>query len=335
MLTWKTLLPAVIVPTAVCLTAQASLSGAAEECRTRPGLSTPRDSHWYYRIDRPDRRHCWFLAAEGRAVRVHGRGAEAAASGPDASKPKAPTPNAELQRPSAAAAPVHATPSQVALMGLGPSDVAGSIPAVREIGAVAEFAARWPSPLDARYSDRTETGTTDSMDTRLHTTAAAAETTVNLPVVTAERGGPEGQRASRQEVLQTASLAGGAALALLFFAGWIVKAGGRSHVHRAGQIARAEDVLPPSGRVPTATVTRPRPGRRQSMPTDPAVDLKTSLAELMGDLRRADAADAVRQPAPLPRLPSTLGCGGLATSARCGREPAVPRTQRRCAPETS
>ena len=238
---------------------------------------------------------------------------------------KAPTPDAELQRPSADAAPAQATRSQAALMAPGPADVAGSIPAVREVGAVTEFAARWPSPLDARYLDRAEIGTTDSMDTGLHTTAAAAETTVNLPVVTAARGGREGQRASRQEVLQTASLAGGAALALLFFAGWIVKAGGRSRLQLGAELATID------GHAWAPASLTGGPAARLPTPTDPAVDLKRSLGELMRDLRRADATTATNKP-PECKAPAAPDGGHSRAGARARASRSDRAALRRTAP---
>ena len=289
MLTWKKLVPAVIVPTAVCLTAQTSLSGAAEECRTRPGLSTPRGSHWYYRINRPDRQHCWYLAAEGRDVRARGRGTDVAAAAPDASVPKSSTPNATPPRREADAAPDQATLSQAALMAPGPAEVAAPQPPVH--GTETEFAARWPSPSGVRDLADSATGTTNAADPEQQTAGAAAETSMR-PVVTAERAEPasEGQQVLQQEVLQTASLAGGAALALLFFAGWIVTAGGRSRLRLGTELAAID-----GGAWAPPTPTGGRAARLPT-PTDPAVDLKTSLAELMRDLRRAEAASHAPQP---------------------------------------
>jgi hypothetical protein len=300
MLTWKKLLPAVIVPTAVCLTAQTSLSGAAEECRTRPGLSTPRGSHWYYRINRPDRRHCWYLAAEGRSVRAHGRETASAAAAQDEPMPKSSTPDAGPPRPSADAVPAQATLSQAALMAPGPADVAAPAPPVREAETATEFAARWPSPSGVHHLDNNETAATNTADAERQGTPTAAETPMR-PVVTAERVGPAsgGQKLPQQELpqqeilqpeaLQTASLAGGAALALLFFAGWIVKAGGRSRLRLGAELAAID------GRAWAPASPTGGPAARLPTPTDPAVDLKRSLGELMRDLRRADAASHAPQ----------------------------------------
>src|SRR5258708_22566730 len=58
----------------VLVTAQTSLAEpAADECKTTPGPSAPRGSHWYYRVNRTDQRHCWFLGPEGAKVRSQAR----------------------------------------------------------------------------------------------------------------------------------------------------------------------------------------------------------------------------------------------------------------------
>jgi hypothetical protein len=33
----------------------------ADECLAKPNAPSPRGSHWYYRIDRANNRHCWYL----------------------------------------------------------------------------------------------------------------------------------------------------------------------------------------------------------------------------------------------------------------------------------
>src|SRR6202000_2704204 len=35
---------------------------AADECLTAPKGETPGGSHWYYRIEHPSNRHCWYLS---------------------------------------------------------------------------------------------------------------------------------------------------------------------------------------------------------------------------------------------------------------------------------
>jgi hypothetical protein len=42
-------------------------AAAADACRTEPGDQTPDGQHWYYRIERPSNRQCWYLRDIGEA----------------------------------------------------------------------------------------------------------------------------------------------------------------------------------------------------------------------------------------------------------------------------
>ena len=56
----------VLMPAAIVLTSHSSIAGStADECRTTPGTSAPSGLHWYYRVDRTNNRHCWYLHAQG------------------------------------------------------------------------------------------------------------------------------------------------------------------------------------------------------------------------------------------------------------------------------
>jgi hypothetical protein len=48
-------------------TAQAKAK--ADECQSRPGASTPRGSHWFYRLERPSGRRCWYLGPANQKMR--------------------------------------------------------------------------------------------------------------------------------------------------------------------------------------------------------------------------------------------------------------------------
>src|SRR5258708_25755408 len=41
---------------------------AADDCLSEPKNQTPPGGHWYYRIDGPNHRKCWFLGDEGQKV---------------------------------------------------------------------------------------------------------------------------------------------------------------------------------------------------------------------------------------------------------------------------
>ena len=45
---------------------------AADDCLSEPKHQTPPGGHWYYRIDGPYHRKCWFLGDEGQKVSLAG-----------------------------------------------------------------------------------------------------------------------------------------------------------------------------------------------------------------------------------------------------------------------
>jgi hypothetical protein len=62
------ILPAflVLMPATILLTDGSSIAeSTGDECRTKPGTSASPGLHWYYRIDRTNNRHCWYLHAQG------------------------------------------------------------------------------------------------------------------------------------------------------------------------------------------------------------------------------------------------------------------------------
>jgi len=185
------ILPAILafVPATVFLTAQASLSEAApEECKAKPGSSTPPGGHWYYRINRADKRHCWFLSsAELRAP----RGDQARTTAP-----------VEEATSVAAGSPVLSAPS---------AQTAGEI----------DFSARWPENLP-RVEDASfvEPPSISSSYADAQPATDMAQLPSHWPVVETT-GAPT---ASLGEIaLDYISLAGLMATAGLLVAGWAAK----------------------------------------------------------------------------------------------------------------
>src|SRR5271169_5754484 len=54
-----------IVASALVAMIPLSTAGAADKCLTTPKDETPPGKHWYYRIERGTKRHCWYLREEG------------------------------------------------------------------------------------------------------------------------------------------------------------------------------------------------------------------------------------------------------------------------------
>jgi hypothetical protein len=55
-----------VLANAVMLVPVGSFARDAADCLAAPNAASPPGSHWYYRFDRPSRRKCWYLGAEGR-----------------------------------------------------------------------------------------------------------------------------------------------------------------------------------------------------------------------------------------------------------------------------
>ena len=49
-------------------TAQGKAQSKADECLGRPGATAPKGSHWYYRLERPSGRRCWYLGPVNQKV---------------------------------------------------------------------------------------------------------------------------------------------------------------------------------------------------------------------------------------------------------------------------
>jgi len=280
----------VVLSATVLLTGQAS-SGepTADECRIRPGASTPQGTRWYYRVDRMNNRHCWYLSSEKVQLPSHARAAMSQGASPS------PTPQRENATDKA---PSQAASSQIAHAQVAPAQMTSAEaaflePSVRELVPVIDFAARW---LDLRKSLDLAGYQRTAIDTE-------RQKPLTSPVVEAEGVGLQ-QDSADQATFESVSLIGAFVMASLLLAGvvfklarppyqwylrdhWCAAAGrpGPRWYMRADFAARHDDSV---WRAPT--------------PTDPAQDLKTSLWELMRDLQRADAAsDSHRSFAPLAR----------------------------------
>jgi hypothetical protein len=68
----RQLVPALllVVPATTALWAGIEFVQAEEECRARPGSTSPPGSGWYYRVNRVDHRRCWFLVAKNAGTHL-------------------------------------------------------------------------------------------------------------------------------------------------------------------------------------------------------------------------------------------------------------------------
>jgi hypothetical protein len=72
-----TFLAGVVSTVTACVAAR-----AADNCLNEPRHYAPPGSHWYYRLDGPNHRKCWFLGDEGRHVSQAGSPRPSASSSP-------------------------------------------------------------------------------------------------------------------------------------------------------------------------------------------------------------------------------------------------------------
>ncbi len=121
---------------------------AADDCLAGPKGPTPAGSHWYYRIEHPTKRHCWYLREEGDKL---------SQTAPQTTSPSArlPPPEAEPAMQQSVANAHAELPAQSYRNGTPnpalPTNVAGLNDALRANasdanGPLSVVASRWPEP---------------------------------------------------------------------------------------------------------------------------------------------------------------------------------------------
>ena len=260
-----------VLPPTILLMAQASAGKpTAAECSTRPGSTAPQGTHWYYRVNRTDNRHCWYLSSGGMKVRSDSRAATS-----DAALPSS-TPKRDNDSETARATPPQLRFAQIAPVEMATAQVTPADPAFLETrvdghATAMDFNRRWRGLSASPNLEASEFSPISNSYTDMQT-AADAEQQMPLiwPVTEAEhvaqRQDPAGQAAFGSVFLVSALALGSLSLF-----------GGVFNLVRRSRQGYLRDPW----RAPTGPLPRP---------TDPAHDLKTSLAELMQALQRAGAA---------------------------------------------
>ena len=320
------ILPAILVvlPATVLLSLNTGVTGSiADVCRAKPGPSGPHGTHWHYRVNRTDQRHCWFLSLE--RVNVHSHTRKVASDLASASRTAEPDPAAKrdssaetLVAETATAIPLRPASAKTisvrAAAAPAPAETVSAGPSVGEDETAAQFSARWPSSSKFWDFDVREFAVSPSSYAESYSVADANEQTPLVwPGTAATRTRPPlevaGETAWRA-ILQVGMLL----MALLAIAGGVVSLALRFRQSHSPDRRRVPDELPAQREVDKEWVDRnsgvrarqDRHVSRPLTPTDPADDLKKSLAELMADLRRARRSPyAPRSFAP-PKLGASL-----------------------------
>ncbi len=304
----------VVLPATVLLSGQANAGEpTSNECRLKPGSPGPQGTHWYYRIDHTNNRHCWYLGSE-RQVVSHAHEAVLRATSPS------PAPRREDAAETTDAAPsraVHSAtePAQAASVHGASAAIAFVAPTIQQQSPDMDFAARWPDL--PKSVDLTSYGGKSADPSSYADKDAATEVAEQMPLrwpVVAPQHAELQRSATGRSAFGSVSLAAALVMVSLLLGGGVLR------FSRHPRQAHVRDQRPADAEWPSwlrhsraerieATGTKSAvAGRhnksimRVSMPTDPARDLKTSLRELMGDLERAGAArDPDRSFAPAAR----------------------------------
>src|SRR5580700_9318230 len=288
----------IMVPATILLTTEATLGEpAAEQCKASPGGAAPRGMHWYYRVNRATNKHCWYLGPGGAHVKSHT--ATVAVADALAARKANPVDADNAAPMQTAFAQTQTASAQTALAQAAPADQAATAnQAVGEPG----FGSRWPEDLPkAEDLEQSEPAPVSDSYAERRDTDAIAQMPSKWP---GGKAGHAAQSAAGETALRYFSILGIVVIPLLLAAGWVAKYSREPHRSNMQERLRTlANSLRPRRRSdafdeamfvgsapplsPATSRRRAGPGWRERAPTDPAQDLKTSLAELMHDLRRA------------------------------------------------
>ena len=162
---------------------------AADDCLAGPKGPTPTGSHWYYRIEHPTKRHCWYLREEGDKL---------SQTAPQNTSPSARPPPPEAETPmQQSVANAHAElPAQPyrndAPNPAVPANAAGLNDALRANasdanGPLSVVASRWPEPSGVSPSSVPRPGTGKvAANTPANVVAAAPPVVAPVTLATAD-----------------------------------------------------------------------------------------------------------------------------------------------------
>jgi len=271
----------VLMPATILLTSHASIAeSTGDECRMKPGAPSPPGLHWYYRVDRTNNRHCWYLHAQGTQTHslTNWTSRDPAVQDEHAGEPptQGSSPSATLQAGPAERTAAPRTRSET----LVPDASVDEQPGL-------EFSARWidlPKSIDLNTRDRV-TGSSGYAPER-----AAANAEEQLPSsFSIVSGEDDAARLSSTDgaKLGSISLTGAAVLVLLLLSEGLVRLVRMSAAKAWARSIRAR-LREISGFKLAAAEASAHTDRRAATPRD-ARRPETGLRELRCVLRRADA----------------------------------------------
>jgi hypothetical protein len=276
----------IVLTATMLLTVQSGFGGSTSgECRPSPGASARAGLHWYYRVDRTNNRHCWYLHSDGIRIRAHG----------DVVSPK-------LRRENVARQAREITPTQSSTIQIAPPQLETAPPALDETPFLApslpentaiDSAATADSAAPARDLPKSVDLDTRELATGSNRYVAENEVTkAEEQLPSASHNVQDVDDGGRQNSLDTANLgsillAGVLGVALLLLLRDALKIA--RILHRRAQRRRILAGLETAGSRPASGVWDHAAGSSAPRPTDPAHSSATSLSELLRVLRRVDA----------------------------------------------
>ena len=249
----------------------------AGECRTKPGSSAPPGKHWYYRVTRSDRQHCWYLGSAETEPSSHARRAISIVHRPLIRHGAAQQPDGDQQAASTYPGPEEAT--------------------VQESSPRMNFASRWAKFWTSQDLPAHEVAAIGYVDAY---PATDADQRAQLIGPADDANSVRPQYAFWKIAFGFLLLAGALTITLPAIAAALLKLargppapnsnrltipnqpGHYRRLRRAGLSETA------GGRLLARTQTGLSAWRSRTSP-DPSEDFKTGMQELMGALRRASA----------------------------------------------
>jgi hypothetical protein len=276
-----------VLPATILLMAPPSLGeSTADECKASPGSAGPSGTHWYYRINRTDQRHCWYLGSDATKVRSHELGAMPRAASPGSA------PQNETAAESVSTTPAQSIPAQTATTQMAPAEpvaIDTASPGLPAGGQTSiDFATRWADLPKSPNLDARELAALSNKYAQGHAAVYAAEISSASPIITVDRAGLR-QDSAGVGNFALVSLIGALGIASLLCSGGVFRIVRRPD-REAPRRRTLSDFAGTPGRGSALGAQQSEPAWQLPTLTDPAHDLRTSLHQLMCDLKRAGAA---------------------------------------------
>jgi hypothetical protein len=274
----------------------------ADACRTKPGSSAPPGKHWYYRVNRADKQHCWYLGSAETEQRSHARRAISVVHRPLMRRGVVAT---ESVQPDDDQQTVSAYP--------GPEETRAeeSLPSV-------DFASRWAKFWTSQDLPAYEVAAIGNVDA---VPAKDADQVVQFIGLTNDASSVRPLQAFGEIPFGFVLLAGALAITLPPLAAALLRlarappASDPKRLTTPNQLGhyrrlrRAGSNEATDGSLLARTQTGPSAWRSQT-PPDPSDDFETGLQELMGALQQASAGPYTLQSfAPAARRRRTAASG--------------------------